>query len=64
MEGPGGDLGATVERIMAKVRVHLKDDDSGSAVHYNRTYEAIWFELERFGIRLTALNAARRGDGR
>jgi hypothetical protein len=61
MEGPGGELGAAVERIMAKIRVHLKEDDGGSAVHYNRTYEAVTFELQRFQVNVTARNAELRG---
>ena len=60
MEGPGGELGHAVEAIMAKIRVHLKEDESGSPVHYNRTYEAVLFELERFQVRVTATNANRR----
>lgn len=64
MEGATGDLGHTVEAIMAKIRPHLKEDDKGSPVHYNRAYEAVWFELERFKIRLTARNADLRGGGR
>ena len=60
MEGATGELGYTVEAIMAKIRPHLKDDDTGSPVHYNRTYEAVWFEVERFQVRLTAHNAALR----
>lgn len=50
MEGPGGELGTAVERIMAKIRVHLKDDEPGHPIHYNRTYEAVLAELQRFRV--------------
>lgn len=60
MEGPGGELGAAVERIMAKIRVHLKDDPDSPGFHYNRTYEAVTFELQRFQVFVTARNAELR----
>lgn len=47
MQGPGGATGAAVERLMARIRPHLQPDDSGSPVHYNRTYEAVADEMTR-----------------
>jgi hypothetical protein len=63
MQTPAGELGRSVEAIMARLKPHLKEDDSGTAVHYNRAYEAVTFELERFQVRLTAYNVAIRGNG-
>lgn len=54
MQGPIGELGAAVERLMATIRPHLKEDDSGSPVHYNRTFEAVAAELERFKVQVVA----------
>lgn len=61
MQTPGGETGRAVERIMAAIRPHIRPDDSGSAIHYNRTYEAVTAELERFKVQITAYNAAVRG---
>lgn len=61
MQTPAGEIGQATERIMARLKPHLKEDDSGSPVHYNRTYEAVAAELERFRNNVTAYNAAIRG---
>lgn len=60
MQGPTGDVGVAVERIMSRIRIHLQPDDPGSALHYNRTFEAVADELERFKILLTTYRAALR----
>lgn len=54
MQGPSGEQGRAVERIMARIRGHLQPDDSGSPVHYNRTFEAIADELAAFENRIQA----------
>lgn len=59
--GPGGEVGRATERIMAAIRPHLKEDASGSPVHYNRTFEAVAAELEIFKTRIVADGARLRG---
>lgn len=64
MQGPGGAVGAAVERLMARIRPHLRPDDSGSPIHYNRTYEAVVDELTRLAAAAkaeAAIDAATKG---
>lgn len=53
METPDNEAGRVTERIMAKIEMHIKKDDASPAAHYNRVYEAVYYELRRVHIEPT-----------
>lgn len=53
METPNNEAGRLTERIMAKLDAHIKRDEANPAAHYNRAYEAIYYELSRVHIEPT-----------